>query len=123
MHDDIKKLIDIQDFQKKIEEAFEAKGILNSYKIDVTPAPKKNMAVNEAKVKMDKKDKKDRQDSTAGIKAFFIEFKKDKLSQAKDLEVRNEATALATKLAEDPTNKDAKVGLHKDIQALLTQKR
>ena len=123
MHDDIKKLIDIQDFQKKIIEAFEAKGLLSSFKNDIIPAPKKNMSVNEAKVKIDKKDKKDREDSPAGVKAFNSDYRKDKLSAAKDKEIRDEVTSLATKLAEDPANKDAKVGLHKDIQALLTQKR
>ena len=99
MHDDIKKLIDIQDFQKKIAEAFEAKGLLSYYKNDIIPAPKKSMSVNEAKVKIDKKDKKDREDSPASVKAFNDDYKKDKLSAAKDLAIRNEVTALATKLA------------------------
>ena len=125
MHDEIKILIDIQDFQKKIAEAFEAKGLLSSYKNDILPAPKKSMSVNEAKIdmKIDKKDKKDREDSPAGVKAFNDEFRKEKVSAAKDLAIKNEVTALATKLAEYPANKVAKVGLHKDIQALLKQKK
>ena len=105
-------LIDIQDFQKKIVEAFEAKGLLSSFENDIIPAPKKNMSVNEAKVK---KDKKHREDSPDVVKAFQNEYKKDKISFKKDTEIQNEITSLATKLAEDPT----KVILHKDIIANL----
>ena len=46
MFDDIKKLIDIQDFQKKIVEAFEAKGLLSSFKNDIIPVPRKNISGN-----------------------------------------------------------------------------
>ena len=87
MHDDIKKLVDIQDFQKKIVEAFEAKGLVSSYKNDIILAPKKNMSVNEAKVKTDKKDKKDKEDSPAAVKAFQSDYRKDKISAKKDEEI------------------------------------
>ena len=63
------------------------------------------------------------EDSPAAVKTFQSDYRKDKISAKKDTEIENEVTSLVTKLAEDPTLKDAKVGLHKDIQALLAQKR
>ena len=100
---DIKELIDIQDFQKKIADALETKGLLNSFKNDVIPAPKKNMSVQEAKVKFDKKDIEESPDA---VKAYTAEYKKRKFTFKKDAVIQNEITALATKLVEDPTLKD-----------------
>merc|ERR1712030_126899 len=81
MFDDIKLLIDVADFQKKLVEAYEIKGLLSSYKNDIIPAPKKSMAVNESKIKNDKRDKydkKDKVDPPAASKAYSNDLKKDK---------------------------------------------
>ena len=59
MMDDSKKLIDIADFQVKLVETFDLKGILSSYRNDSIPAPKKSLAVNETKFKKDAGEKKD----------------------------------------------------------------
>ena len=91
MHDDIKQLIDIADFQKKLVETFEVKGLLSSYRNDIIPAPKKSMAVNESKIKNDKEgkyDKKDKVDSPAASKAYSNDLKKDKLPFKKDEEIK-----------------------------------
>ena len=81
------------------------------------------MAVHEAKVKIDKKDRKDREDTPAGIKAFNDAYSKERLSAKDDKDLKTEVTTLATKLAEDPQNADAKIGLHKEIQALMKLKK
>ena len=73
------------------------------------------MAVHEAKIKVDKKDRKEREDTTAGVKAFTEAYQKEKLPFKDDKYLKTEVTTLATKLAEDPQNADAKIGLHKDI--------
>ena len=65
------------------------------------------------------KDKKDKEDSPVGIRAFNQNFKKQRISAPDDKALISEVTTLATKLAEDPLNADAKVGHHKEIQALL----
>ena len=123
MYDDIKLLVDIQDFQTNLKAAFETKGLLSSYKNDNIPAPKKSMAIHEAKVKVDKKDRKDREDTPAGLKAFNADYLKAKLSAKDDTDLKKEVTTLATKLAEDPQNADAKIGLHKEIQDLMKLKK
>ena len=55
MHDENKELVDIGDFQKNLCTAFETKGVLSQFKNENVPAPHKNLAVQEAKVKTDKK--------------------------------------------------------------------
>ena len=55
MHDNNKLIIDIGDFQKKLCEAFETKGVISQFKNENIPAPQNNMAVNETKVKQEKK--------------------------------------------------------------------
>ena len=45
MFEDIKTLIDISDFQKKLVTALDTKGLLNSFKNDIVPPPKKNISV------------------------------------------------------------------------------
>ena len=55
MHDNNEVIIDIEDFQKKLCEAFETKGVLSQFKNENVPAPHKNLAVQEAKVKTNKK--------------------------------------------------------------------
>ena len=57
MHDENNELLDIEDFQKKLCTAFETKGVLSQFKNENVPAPHKNLAVQEAKVKTDKKEK------------------------------------------------------------------
>ena len=116
MFDDIKTLIDIPDFQKKLMTAFDTKGLLNSFKNDIIPAPKKNMSANKADVKKDKKD------IPEAVKTFKEEFAKARHLANKDKEFRNEADAIATKLAEDPNLKTNKVGTLKDIVAYCNQK-
>ena len=46
MHDENKELVDIGDFQKNL-----CKGVLSQFKNENVPAPHKNLAVQEAKVK------------------------------------------------------------------------
>ena len=55
MHDDIEKVVDIADFQTHLATIFETKGVLTQFKNENIPAPKKSVAVNEAKVKTDNK--------------------------------------------------------------------
>ena len=109
MYDDIKLLVDIQDFQTNLKTAFETKGLLVSYKNYNIPAPKKSMAVHEAKVKVEKKDKKDREDTPVGLKAFNTDYQKAKLSAKDDTDLKKEVTTLATKLAEDPQTRILKL--------------
>jgi len=45
----------ITDFQKNIATVLESKGVLSQFKNEDIPAPKKNMAVHEVKVKTDNK--------------------------------------------------------------------
>ena len=69
------------------------------------------------------KDKKVRKKSTAGFKAFKADYCKEKFSNKEDDTIQAEVDTLASKLAEDPANADAKVLLHDDIQALLKTKK
>ena len=116
MFSDIKILIDNPDFQKKLVIAFDTKGLLNSFKNDIIPAPKKNMSANKAEVKKDKKD------IPEAVKTFKEEFTKARHLANKDKEFRNEADAIATKLAEDPNLKTTEVGTHKDVVAYSNKK-
>lgn len=102
MFDDIKTLIDISDFQKKLVTAFDTRGILNSYRNDIIQAPKKNISANKAEVKKDKEDKKD---TPEAVKTFKDEFIKARIPTNKDKEHRTETAAIATNLAEDPNIK------------------
>ena len=97
MFDDIKTLIDISEFQKKLKTAFDNKGLLNSFRNDVIPVPMKHIPANRADVKKNKDDKKDDPET--------------------DLEYRAIAAAIAKKLAEDPNIKTHEVGTHKNIVA------
>ena len=56
MHDNIDKVLDINDLQSNLKEVFEAKGVLTQFTNENLPAPRKSMAVNEAKVNPNKKD-------------------------------------------------------------------
>ena len=55
MSDELEKVVDIGDFQTNIAIILESKGVLSQFKNEDIPAPKKNVAVNEVKVKNDKK--------------------------------------------------------------------
>ena len=124
MYDDIKLLVDIQDFQTNLATAFETKGLLSQYRNDSIPAPnKKNLTVKETKIKEDKKDRKEKKDTPEKKKAFDEQFDKEKITAKDDTAIQKEVTELAMKLAEEPNNADAKVGLHKDIRAMLGQKK
>ena len=58
MHDHLDRLIDIHEFQKDLKEVFETKGVITQFTNENVPAPKKSMAVHEAKVKTDIKKEK-----------------------------------------------------------------
>ena len=123
MFDDIKLLIDVADFQKKLVEAFEIKGLLGSYKNDVIPAPKKSMSVNESKIKNDKKDKTDRVDSPAAAEAYKRDYRKGKIPFKKDEEIKTEVTTIALKLAEDPSLSDAKLASTRKSRIIWPKRR
>ena len=85
MLDDSKKLIDIADFQAKLVEAFDLKGILSSYRNDNIPAPKKNLTVNETKFKKDDSEKKD---DPKAVSDMHKDFRKDKIPFKKNEDLR-----------------------------------
>ena len=62
-------------------------------------------------------------DSPAAAAAYKKDFRKDKIPFKKDEDIKNEVTTIALKLAEDPSLSDAKVGLNKEIQDHLAQKK
>ena len=117
---DSKKLVDIADFQEKLVEAFDIKGILSSYRNDNIPAPKKSLTVNETKIKKDAAEKKD---DPAAVLKMSSEFKKVKLPFKEDDEVKKEIDNIALKLAEDTSLKDVKVYSHKDILEALNKRK
>ena len=45
MHDNMKEYIDIEDFQKKLVIAFEAKGVISQFRTENIPAPQKSLAI------------------------------------------------------------------------------
>ena len=57
MHDEVTEVVDITDFQTNVAKVIETKGVLSQFKNEDIPAPKKNMAVHEVKVKTDNKKK------------------------------------------------------------------
>ena len=115
-------MIDISDFQKELKELFETKGVLTQFTNENVPAPKKSMAVHEAKVKTDNKKEK-LEDSKELLDQLQKLYQKDKLSFKDDTDLMNKIIALGIKLADDPANKDAKVYNHKDVMELLKKEK
>ena len=105
-------MIDISEFQEELKVIFETKGVITQFTNKNVPAPKKSMAVNEAKVKTDKKDSKSG-NTAEQLKQLNEIFKKEKLSFKDDTDIMNKIIATGLKLAEDPANKNVKVFLQK----------
>ena len=76
MSDELDKVVDIGDFQTNIAIILESKGVLSQFKNEDIPAPKKNVAVNEVKVKNDKKKKQLR-----NLKKRLISSTKNSINQ------------------------------------------
>ena len=122
MNDSLEKVIDISEFQEELKIIFETKGVITQFTNENVPAPKKSMAVHEAKVKTDKKDNKSENTKEQLDKLNEI-YRKEKLSFKDDTDIMNKIIATGLKLAEDPANKDVKVFLHKDIVELLKKEK
>ena len=122
MHDDLTAVVDIADFQKHLTTIFETKGVLSQFKNENIPAPKKSVAVNEAKVKTDNK-KEVLEDSKELIDALNKEYNKFKINNKEDNDCKKEIDTLALKLAENPANADLQVINHEEIANLLKLKK
>ena len=123
MHDDTKLLVDIGDFQKKLCTAFDTKGVISQFKNENIPAPQKSMAVNETKVKPDKKKEIFTEETPELIRKVNSDYKKIKIKHTDDEAIKAAVDTLALKLAEDPANANKKVTDHADIAKLLKEKK
>ena len=121
MHDNITAVVDISDFQKNLNTVFETKGVLSQFKNENIPAPKKSVAVNEAKVKTDNK-KEVLEDSKELIDALKREYNKFKINNKEDNDFKKEVDNLALKLAENPANENLQVINHEEIASFLKSK-
>ena len=125
MHDSIIEVMDIADFQKNLASVFETKGVLTQFKNENIPATKKNMSVNETKVKNDKK--YDKYKTVEDTKELLDQLKKDfdkaKIGFKEDKALKQEVDTMALKLAEDPANDNLIVVQHEQIANLLKSKK
>merc|ERR1711984_35524 len=93
MHDEITAVVDITDFQKNVSTVLESKGILSQFKNENVPAPKKSMAVHEAKVKTDNKKEK-LEDSKELTLELGKKYSKEKMSAKDDTALQTEIVTL-----------------------------
>ena len=118
MHDDITAVIDIADFQKHLTTIFKTKGVLSQFKNENIPAPKKSVAVNEAKVKTDNK-KEVLEDTKELLATFNKDYTKFKIQNKDDIAFKTEVDTLAFKLAENPANDNLQVINHDEVASFL----
>ena len=118
MFADVKTLINIGDFQKKLVKSYDTKGILTTFKNEKIPSPKKNVSDNKAEVEKGTDDKKDSPESAM---IFSKEYMKSRINAKEDMELRRGAAAIATKLSDD-SNKANEVTIHKEIKAFCSKK-
>ena len=115
-------MVDINDFQKNIAIVLESKGVLSQFKNEDIPAPKKNVAVNEVKVKNDNK-RETVEETKELVDQFFKDVKKMQMPNAADNANKKEIDAAALKLAEDPANDHLQVITHPEIVKILEAKK
>ena len=108
MHDEPKETVDIGDFQKALCVTFENKGVISQFKTENIPAPQKTLAVNETKVKPEKK--KGVTEETDALKFKLAkEYKENKMSTPEDEAIKVEVITLALNIATDPANDKKKL--------------
>ena len=83
MSDKLEEVVDIGDFQVNIAIILESKGVLSQFKNEDIPAPKKSVAVNEVKVKNDKK-KEPTNESKEALEQLNKDWNKSKIPVAED---------------------------------------
>merc|ERR1712030_18261 len=97
---------------------FETKGVLSQFKNENIPAPKKSLAINEAKVKTDNK-KEVLEDTKELLAMFNKDFNKFKINNKEDNDFKKEVDTLAFKLAENPANENLQVINHEEVASFL----
>ena len=109
--------MDIQDFKKKLKLEFSGKGNLSDYETYQIPAAKKkNLGVNGAAIKNDKKDD-DKPD-------VYKEFIKERIPIEEDNKIKKNLRTLAeTKVNLDTTLKDKEVWRDTDIAELVKKEK
>ena len=122
MHDEPKETVDIGDFQKALCVTFENKGVISQFKTENIPAPQKTLAVNETKVKPEKK-KGVTEETTALKFKLAKEYKENKMSTPEDEAIKVEVITLALNIATDPANDKKRVGQNAEIAKLLENKK
>ena len=81
------------------------------------------MAVNETKVKPDKKKELFTEETPELIRKVNSDYKKIKIKHTEDEAIKADIDTIALKLAEDPANANKKVTYHADIAKLLEEKK
>ena len=122
MHDELKETVDIDDFQKALCITFENKGVISQFKTENIPAPQKTLAVNETKVKPDKK-KEIAEETPELLKKVANEYKKNKMKATEDEAIKVEVVTLALNIATDPANDKKKVCQNAEIIKFLEGKK
>ena len=121
MSDELEKVVDIGDFQTNIAIILESKGVLSQFKNEDIPAPKKNVAVNEVKVKNDKK-KETVEEPKEALDKFNKDYNKSRVPLGEDNANKAEIEKAALKFVDDPANASMKVTDHEEIAKLISAK-
>ena len=122
MSDKLEEVVDIGDFQVNIAIILESKGVLSQFKNEDIPAPKKSVAVNEVKVKNDKK-KEQTNESKEALDQLNKDWNKSKIPVAEDNANKAEIEKTALKFIDDPTNASIKVTDQEEVAKLISAKK
>ena len=87
INDELESVVNINDFQKNIAIVLESKGVLSQFKNENIPAPKKNVAVNEVKVKNDNK-RETVEETKELVDQFFKDVKKCKCPSQQIMQIK-----------------------------------